>query len=96
MCMTAFRQVPVMALFAKLTPFHVEASVFSFLTGVYNFQATIIAPYIGALFNRLFAHATIDDLTNFKWLALSQALLILLPVLFVWLVPLRSEIQREQ
>lgn len=36
-CLTGFRQIPTMALFAKLTPFHVEASIFAFLTGIFNF-----------------------------------------------------------
>lgn len=54
----------MMALFAKLTPFHVEATIFAFMTGVMNFTSTLIGPYMGAFYNK-FVGVTNDDLSKF-------------------------------
>jgi hypothetical protein len=58
MCLTGFRQVPTMALFAKLTPVHVEASVFAFLTGIFNFQSTVLGPMMGTFYSKIFGVTT--------------------------------------
>jgi len=39
---TAFSTLPVMALFAKITPKRVEGTVFAFLTGTANFDAAVL------------------------------------------------------
>lgn len=51
---------------------------------------------MGAFYNRVFVGATFDDLSNFYILIAIQAFGMLLPLLFVWLIPLKNEIQKEQ
>ena len=40
--------LPTMALFAKITPPGVEATIFAFLTGTGNFAEGVISPMVGA------------------------------------------------
>ena len=43
--------LPILSLFAKITPPKIEGTIFAFLTGTLNFQGTVIAPGIGAFIN---------------------------------------------
>lgn len=45
---TALLLLPTMALFAKITPPGVEATIFAFLTGTGNFAEGVISPMVGA------------------------------------------------
>ncbi len=47
----AFSQLPILILFAKLTPKHVEASFYALLTGLFNMCNTVIAPMMGVFIN---------------------------------------------
>ncbi len=59
---TAFSQLPVLVLFAKITPKNIEATVFAFFTGVLNLSAIVISPNIGILVNNLFVGVTLNSL----------------------------------
>ena len=48
---TAFYTLPIMALFAKITPKRVEGTVFAFLTGTSNFDGSVMQPLMGAWIN---------------------------------------------
>jgi hypothetical protein len=92
----SLRIMPVMVLFAKITPHHIEATVFAFLTGVFNFSLVVISPMIGAFINRTFVNVTTTDLSNFYVLCIVQIVTSVLPLTFVHLVPTKQEIAEHQ
>jgi hypothetical protein len=47
----AFSTMPLLVLYAKITPHHIEATVFAFITGVNNFSMTVLSPMMGAFIN---------------------------------------------
>ena len=49
----AFTQLPTLVLFARLTPDHIEATLFAVLTGVFNFVNSVLSPSVGVLLNKL-------------------------------------------
>jgi len=64
----AFYFLPVLTLFAKITPVGVEATVFAFVTGIYNLCNNVISPNIGALINHKFVGVTSTKLNGFAQL----------------------------
>jgi len=44
---TAFGTLPLMALFAKITPRRIEGTIFAFLTGTSNLDAGVLQPMVG-------------------------------------------------
>lgn len=40
----AFSQLPTLVLYAKITPVHIEATVFAILTGTHNLCASVLSP----------------------------------------------------
>ena len=78
-------------LFAKLIPANIEASMFSILTGIANFCNFFVAAHLGNFFN-LFVGVTEENLEYLWVLELIAAGAALVPLFFVWLVPLRQEV----
>jgi hypothetical protein len=50
----AFSLLPTLILFAKITPHHIEATVFAMLTGAYNLANNVGSPLLGSLFCTLY------------------------------------------
>ena len=48
---TLLYTLPIMALFAKITPKKIEGTTYAFLTGTMNFGSTVISPGIGNFIN---------------------------------------------
>lgn len=48
---TILYTLPILALFAKITPARIEGTIFAFLTGTMNFAKSIISPNIGTFLN---------------------------------------------
>ena len=48
---TLLYTLPIMALFAKITPKNIEGTTYAFLTGTMNFGSTVISPSIGTFIN---------------------------------------------
>lgn len=48
---TLLYTLPIMALFAKITPKKIEGTTYAFLTGTMNFGGTVISPSIGTFIN---------------------------------------------
>lgn len=48
---TLLYTLPIMALFAKITPPRIEGTTFAFLTGTMNFGSTVISPGVGTFIN---------------------------------------------
>lgn len=61
----AYTNLPIMVLFAKITPNHIEASCFAFLTGTLNFCNGVLAPMVGTKINDYFVGVTSKDLDKF-------------------------------
>lgn len=83
-----------MVLFAKITPSHIEATCFAFLTGTLNFCNGVVATYTGSLVNDLLVGVTSDDLSNFTTLAWISLVTSVFPLAFLWLIPLKSDIKK--
>ena len=62
--------LPVLSLYAKIIPKHIEGTMYAFLTGIQNLSITIISSQIGYYINMKFFNVTADNLTNYKDLAL--------------------------
>jgi hypothetical protein len=54
----AFGQLPTLILIAKITPSHVEATVFAVLTGTFNLCNNFISPNVGVFINQAFVGVT--------------------------------------
>jgi hypothetical protein len=60
---TLLYTLPIMALFAKITPKRIEATTFAFLTGTMDFANTVISPGEGTLINHEFVGVNRNDLS---------------------------------
>ena len=93
---TAFSQLPVLVLFAKITPKNIEATVFALFTGVLNFSAIVLSPNMGIIINDLFVGVSLTSLSNYYKLVFIQMMLSLLPLLLLHLIPMKEEIEEIQ
>ena len=57
--------LPIMALFAKITPNSIEGTIFAFLTGTKNFSNIFLSPAIGVFINKYFFGVNKTDLTHY-------------------------------
>lgn len=94
----SFFDLPIMVLFAKITPKNIEGTVFALLTGLINMANGVLSPLSGSVINDLFVEVTMDNLTsdNMSYLAWIETFMALLPLLFMWLIPLRKDVLRFQ
>merc|ERR1711918_23366 len=87
--------LPVLSLFAKITPPKIEGTIFAFLTGTMNFQSTVIAPGIGTWINYQFVGVNKKDLSQYSTLMLIRLCGAILTYAIIWLIP-DKEMVREQ
>ena len=94
----AFFDLPIMVLFAKITPQHIEGTVFAFLTGTINFASGVLRPSIGSFINDVTFKVNKDNLSDDNMLKLNwlATLMSLLPLLFMWLIPMRKDVEALQ
>lgn len=88
----AFGVLPAMVLFSKITPAHVEATMFGFTSSV----IAIIFPLskvCGILWNSLFFHVTNENLEDLYKLYMLQLLMLLIPFSYLRLIPTWAEIR---
>lgn len=55
---TTFGIMPLLVLYTKITPPHIEATFFASLTGIYNLSNEFVSGLIGALLIRVFGVST--------------------------------------
>ena len=92
----AFISMPMMVLYAKITPPHIEATCFAMLASSSNLRETI-SGMIGATINEKFVGVTKDDMSNYWILVSITYACSILPLLLInWLVPSKDEIQAMQ
>lgn len=89
----AFSQLPTLVLYAKITPVHIEATVFAILTGTHNLCASVLSPQVGVWVNSKFVGVTSEDLSRYYILQLIALGVCLLPLMGIRLIPLRVEIE---
>ena len=89
---TAFSQMPVLVLFAKITPPNIEATVFALFTGIFNLSAIVISPNMGIIVNKLFVGVTLDNLSEYYKLVFIQLMLSFIPIFLQFLIPMKHEI----
>ena len=94
----AFIDLPCMVLFAKIIPKNIEGTVFAFLTGTINFSNGVLSPMIGSVINDAFIGVTTDNMkqSNFIKLVWIETFLALVPILFLKLIPLKSNVAKLQ
>jgi Na+/melibiose symporter-like transporter len=90
---TALSHMPVLVLFAKITPKNIEATVFALFTGVLNLSGIVISPNMGILVNKLFVGVTLSSLENYYKLVFIQLLLSFVPLLLLSMIPMTEEIE---
>lgn len=85
--------LPILALFAKITPPRIEGTIFAFLTGTMNLGNTIIAPNVGAFENKQFVGVNKKDLSKYWVLILIQLIGSILVFALLPLIPTRSQLK---
>ena len=61
----AFYQIPACVLFSKVTPKAVEATIYAFLSGIFNLTNSFLSPGIGVLLNLTFVGVTTENMDNY-------------------------------
>ena len=93
----AYTTLPAMVLFAKLIPENVESSMFALMTGLLNFSNLFASKELGLILNKFVGVYYTEDSNNLEkcWqLYLIQACCCVLPMMFVWLLPTKTEIKK--
>jgi hypothetical protein len=88
----AFSVLPASVLFSKITPAHVEATMFAFTSSV----IAIVFPLsklLGALWNLVLFHVTFDNLEDLYKLYILQLLMLCIPYFYLRLIPSWAEIR---
>lgn len=89
-----FYGLPILALFAKVTPKKIEGTTFAFLTGTWNLSSTVIAPAMGALINDKFVGVSKDDLSRYDILCLIRVVAAVISFSLIFLIPMKSDIRQ--
>jgi len=86
----AMGTLPMMAMFAKITPKKIEGTVFAFLTGTTNLAHTVISPMVGVWINSTFVGVTTKDLSNYSTLCFIVFISSFFAFIALPLIPLKS------
>ena len=87
--------LPMSVVYAKICPKRIEATSFALLASVSNFRGTIRS-WIGAFINKQWVGVTHNDLSKYWILVTIGFACSFLPLLFLWLIPSRKEIDELQ
>ena len=90
---TILYSLPILALFAKITPPRVEGTVFAFLTGTMNFSSTVISPAVGTWLNNEFVGVNKRDLSNYSTLCLISLICSIIQFVLLPLIPTKPQIK---
>ena len=86
--------LPLMALFAKITPKRIEATAFAFLTGTSNLSGTMRG-FMGYLVN-LFVGVSQTDLSKYYILVIISTVMSIAPLFYLNLLPSRSQLEMAE
>jgi Na+/melibiose symporter-like transporter len=90
---TVLYTLPILALFAKITPPKVEGTIFAFLTGTMNLAGTVISPGMGSFINKQFIGCNKRDLSRYPDLILIQLVCSILTFTLLPLIPTKELIR---
>jgi len=88
--------LPIMALFAKITPPGIEGTIFAFLTGTFNMCENVLGPMMGTFINKNFAGVTAKDLSNYPKLCFISFCFSFVGFIFLPMIPLKTDIEKLQ
>lgn len=83
------------AAYAKICPKRIEATCFGVLGSVQNFRL-MLRSWVGSFINSQWVGVTSDDLSNYWILVTLGYTCAFLPLLFLWLIPSREEVNELQ
>lgn len=87
----AFLILPPGVLFAKLTPAHVEATMYAFTSSITS-AIFPISKILGTFVNKLTFDVTTDNLQDLYKLYIIQIIMGFIPFLYMWLIPSWSQV----
>lgn len=82
--------LPILALFAKITPKKIEGTTFATLTGTMNLSNTVIAPAMGTWINHQFVGVSSKDLSKYDVLCLISVCCIAVSFVLVFIIPTKA------
>jgi hypothetical protein len=91
----AFQLLPILALFAKITPKRIEGTMFAFLTGASNLDQGVIAPLMGSWINNQFVGVNKDDLSGYSTLCLIAFFCAFIGFALLPLIPKKAQIEEN-
>jgi len=91
----AFSFLPTLVLFTKITPNHIEASMFALFTGVFNFSGNVAGPLVGSYVCKAMGVDS-DHLDKMSSLLLIQMACLVVSFSYIFLVPRNSELNELQ
>lgn len=87
---TLLYSLPILALFAKITPAKIEGTIFAFLTGTMNLATSVISPGMGTFINHQFVGVNKKDLSNYSTLCLIAFIGAILTLALLPLIPTKE------
>ena len=85
--------LPIMALFAKITPKKIEGTIFAFLTGTMNLGYGVISPAMGTWINYQFVGVNKNDLSGYSTLCLIAFICSLFNFFLLFLIPTKAQLK---
>ena len=90
---TLLYTLPIMALFAKITPKKIEGTTYAFLTGTMNLGSTVISPGIGTFINSQWVGVKKKDLSNYSTLVLISLICSIVSLALLPLIPSKKNVK---
>ena len=87
--------LPMSVIYAKICPKRIEASSFALLASVSNFRGTL-RQWLGTWINNTWVHVSVSNLDRYWILVTIGFFCSFLPLLFLWLIPTRADIEKLQ
>ena len=84
--------IPPYVLIAKITPSHVEATIFAFSASIINSCLLFLSRLMGVIWNKLFFHVSADNLSDMYKLYVLEMVCTLLCLCYVGLIPTWEEV----
>ena len=88
--------IPPFVLIAKISPTHVEATIFSFSASIISLCMTFTGKMMGLLYNTLFFHVDADNLEDLYKMYILEMCLTFVCLFFVRLIPTWAEVEEVQ
>lgn len=92
----AFSLLPILGLFAKITPRRIEGTMFAFFTGTWNLDQTVMQTAAGTLINVEFVGVDKDDQSGYSTLCLIGFFFQFFGFIYTFLIPLKKDVETWQ